>query len=161
MIFCARDALSQYLGFDANLDIALRFAATARLDRLAPGRNEITGDGRVYANRFDYETAPGDELFFEAHAAHADLHLLLAGEEMIQMAGEARRELVKACPEEDYALFRGEEQGAVRMTRADALLLFPGELHKAKCMLDAPRRVEKLVVKIQLCQPLKEREAVS
>ena len=66
MIFCARDALSQYLGLDANLDIALRFAATARLDRLAPGRNEITGDGRVYANRFDYETAPGDELFFEA-----------------------------------------------------------------------------------------------
>jgi len=148
MIYCGRSELSRYLGISAELDAALRFAMGLDEGKLVPGRNEVPGSEGVYANCFTYTTLPADGLLFESHLRNADLHLALSGEEMIQLARQENLKEVEARREEDYIGLSGPHEALVRLGPADALLVFPGEAHKVKCVWEAPGEVRKLVVKI-------------
>lgn len=150
MIFCKKADLSTYLGLSAQVDQAIRFLLGPDAGRLAMGRNEISGDDGVYANRFDYETQPEESLLFETHIEYADLHLLLSGRETIYIAQEESLKRLECRESEDYIGSDGAWQCACRMTPEDVLFVFPGEAHKVKCVHEAPCRVEKLVVKINM-----------
>lgn len=88
MIYTDFSDLFRYFGISENLDTALSFLQKCDLKTLVHGRNEVDGE-KVYINRFDYETLPFAETFFEAHEEYADIHLLLSGEENIGVSEPA------------------------------------------------------------------------
>lgn len=148
MIYCGRTELSRYLGLSAEVDAALRFAMGLDEGTLVLGRNEVPGNEGVYANHFTYATLPADGLLFESHLRYADLHLALSGVETIQLARQENLKEEEARREEDYIGLSGPQEAAVRLGPADALLVFPGEAHRVRCVWEAPCEVRKLVVKI-------------
>ena len=146
MIFCKREALSRYLGLSEGMDAAIRFILGSDLNALPPGRNEISG--LVYANRFDYVTQPEEGLPYETHLREIDVHLPLSGREMILVSDADALEETERHEDADYFLSRGPWQCRVAMTPEDALIVFPGEAHKVKCIADKSCPVKKLVVKV-------------
>ena len=85
MILAKLSDAGDYRGICPALDLAL--------DRLTPeflasiGEETVRLDGeRVYANRFTYDTIPEEEGFFEAHRRYLDLHIMLEGEERVDIA---------------------------------------------------------------------------
>ncbi|NLD52407.1 MAG: DUF386 family protein [Clostridiales bacterium] len=149
MIYCRRSDLKQYLGQSALLDDAIAYALRASEKNLLKGRNDISGDERLYANCFSYTTQPADGLLYESHVDYADLHLVLAGEELIQTASQDRLAVVESRLPDDYIGLQGEMEAQFRMTPNMALLVYPGEAHKVKGMVDKPTEVKKLVIKIR------------
>ena len=79
------DALA-YRGIHPNLDLALEHITPEFLASLRDNqRVELKGD-LVYCTRFTYETIPQEESFFEAHRRYLDLHIMLEGEERVDIA---------------------------------------------------------------------------
>ncbi len=149
MIYCRRSDLKRYLGQSSLLDEAIAFALGHKEADLVTGKNEITEDERLFANCFSYTTQPAGQLLYESHVDYADLHLVLSGEEWIQAAGQDALSVVEARPQEDYTGLQGDMEAQFRMTPDMALVVYPGEAHKVKCMVDAPAEVRKLVIKIR------------
>ena len=81
------DALA-YRGIHPNLDLALEHITPEFLAALRDNqRVELKGD-LVYCTRFTYETIPQEESFFEAHRRYLDIHIMVEGEERVDMLQE-------------------------------------------------------------------------
>ena len=146
MIYCKKKDLSRYMGISTKLDDAIRTIVDCDLRSLSMGRNELTAD--VFGNRFDYVTQPEADMLYETHRDNIDIHLLLSGEEYILCADQSKMTIVEEKPDKDYIGSRGEWESCVKMTAEDVLIVFPGEAHKVKCMVEKEQKVEKFVVKV-------------
>lgn len=148
MIYTDFCNLSQYVGISENLDTALRFLQKCDLKTLVHGRNDVDGE-KVYINRFDYETLPCEETFFEAHEEYTDIHLLLSGEENIAVSGPDVLRETGRDPETDFIGYEGEIESLCKMTPQKVLIAFPREAHMVKMQRSGPVKVEKVVVKVK------------
>ena len=148
MIYCKKKELSKYMGLSARLDGAIRAIMECDLRSLSMGRNELTAD--VFGNRFDYVTQPEEKMLYETHVINIDIHLILSGEELILCADQAAMTVVEEKPDKDYIGSRGPWDSCMKMTSDDVLIVFPGEAHKAKCMVDQEQTIEKFVVKVPM-----------
>lgn len=146
MIYCKKKDLFKYFGLWPELDQAIRAVEQCDLTALPMGRNELGGE--IFGNRFDYETEPEDTVLFETHIKYADIHLLVSGEEYFVTADLAGQEVLEEKPDSDFIGSKGMWEARVKMTPEDACIVLPGEAHKAKCMIDSPKKVEKFVVKV-------------
>ena len=113
-MICAKnkEALS-YLGIHPNLDRALESIKPDFLESLQDGvRVELDGD-RVYCTRFTYETIPLEEGFFEAHRRYLDIHLMLQGEERVDVAHPDGLTLTESREDGDFYAYQGKEDHSV------------------------------------------------
>lgn len=149
MIHLTYSEISHYFGLSKNLDKALEYLQKNSLDCLGMGRNEVDGE-QVYINRFGYTTARASELTFEAHEEYVDIHVLLSGEERIDIANIDDLTEFEADKATDYIGYKGKEQITVAMTCADILVVFPKEAHRVKVQLAEPTKVEKAVFKVKI-----------
>ncbi len=148
MIVCRQEDWRQYIGLSDELDDALRSVAKGEYRLFVQGKNVISGD-RLFANRFDYDTMDADSLLFESHRDYADLHVILSGAELIQLAPESALEEAEREEASDYIGLRGAAQTSVELRPGDLLIAFPGEAHKVKATGCAgPSHVQKAVYKI-------------
>ena len=147
MIFCKKTDLDKYLGINNNINTAIEYIKNKPLGQLSLGRNEVDGDN-VFINRFDYETKDASSLLFESHIKYADLHLILSGHERILVAPNESLEFVEENKQSDYIGLQGKEQAAFNMNEEYALIVFPYEAHKVKCIFNNAVFVEKIVAKI-------------
>ncbi len=148
MIYANLSELPNYYGISEHLDTAIRFLETCDLSRLAYGRNDVDGEN-VYINRFDYETIPESEAFFEAHEQYADIHLLLSGEEKIGIAEPQVLTEFERDAAADYIGYRGQAESCNHMTPNKFLIAFPLEAHLVKVQFADSVKVEKAVVKVK------------
>lgn len=138
--------LARYRGISGNIDRAIGFLSSERLSELAVGRTDVAGD-EIYINRFEYETSdePGS---FENHKKHLDLHIPLAGEELIVLSPTEPLCERSYNEEDDSQELTGEAVSTIRLSHGEFALIFPGEAHIPKLSAGRPTAVSKLVVKI-------------
>ena len=148
MIECALSQLQTLLGKSEELDIAIRYLLRGEWRALPHGRAPIDGD-RVFLNRFSYETASTPDAPFETHFQYLDIHLPISGCERVSAADPARLSECKRDLAEDYALAVGDAQRSVPLRPGYALLIVPGEAHRAGEALDGVCTVEKAVCKVR------------
>ena len=107
------------------------------------------GEG-VHAVEQAYLTRGREEGRWESHLRHADLQVLVAGEELIEVAEAARLTAEEdLTPGRDVVLYApAAASGVLRLRAGDAAVLFPADAHLAG--LDPGRRglVHKAVLKI-------------
>ena len=149
MIYCARRARARYRGLHPNLDRAIDDLAQRDLAALPMGKTTVCGEN-VFYNRFDYETGDRDQTLFETHLRFADIHLLLAGEEEIAAAGAEAHAEAERDEAQDYVGTRGEAECVCAMTPGKALIVFPGEAHRAGHNHSEPCAVRKVVCKVRM-----------
>ena len=138
------DAL-RYRGIHPTLDRALELLNNDFLHTVGTQPLKIDGD-RLYATLNRYETVPLEETFFEAHKRYLDIHVLISGEERVDIAGPAG--LTGFEHRDDFYAYRGEGEQTVILRPGNFLVAFPGDAHRIKIQTNGPCAVEKVVFKI-------------
>lgn len=141
------DALA-YRGIHPNLDLALEHITPEFLASLRDNqRVELKGD-LVYCTRFTYETIPQEESFFEAHRRYLDIHIMVEGEERVDMNRPEDLKLTDAQDGNDFYAYQGESWHSTVLKPGEFLVVFPGDAHRIKVQVDGPKTVSKAVFKV-------------
>lgn len=141
------DALA-YRGIHPNLDLALEHITPEFLASLRDNqRVELKGD-LVYCTRFTYETIPQEESFFEAHRRYLDIHIMVEGEERVDMNRPEDLKLTDAQEGNDFYAYQGESWHSTVLKPGEFLVVFPGDAHRIKVQVDGPTTVSKAVFKV-------------
>lgn len=141
------DALA-YRGIHPNLDLALEHITPEFLASLRDNqRVELKGD-LVYCTRFTYETIPQEESFFEAHRRYLDIHIVVEGEERVDMNRPEDLKLTDAQEGNDFYAYQGESWHSTVLKPGEFLVVFPGDAHRIKVQVDGPKTVSKAVFKV-------------
>lgn len=141
------DALA-YRGIHPNLDLALEHITPEFLASLRDNqRVELKGD-LVYCTRFTYETIPQEESFFEAHRRYLDIHIMVEGEERVDMNRPEDLKLTDAQEGNDFYAYQGESWHSTMLKPGEFLVVFPGDAHRIKVQVDGPKTVSKAVFKV-------------
>ena len=141
------DALA-YRGIHPNLDLALEHITPEFLAALRDNqRVELKGD-LVYCTRFTYETIPQEESFFEAHRRYLDIHIMVEGEERVDVNRPEDLKLTDAQEGNDFYAYQGESWHSTVLKPGEFLVVFPGDAHRIKVQVDGPRTVSKAVFKV-------------
>lgn len=141
------DALA-YRGIHPSLDLALEHITPEFLAALRDNqRVELKGD-LVYCTRFTYETIPQEESFFEAHRRYLDIHIMVEGEERVDMNRPEDLKLTDAQEGNDFYAYQGESWHSTVLKPGEFLVVFPGDAHRIKVQVDGPKTVSKAVFKV-------------
>ena len=141
------DALA-YRGIHPNLDLALEHITPEFLAALRDNqRVELKGD-LVYCTRFTYETIPQEESFFEAHRRYPDIHIMVEGEERVDVNRPEDLKLTDAQEGNDFYAYQGESWHSTVLKPGEFLVVFPGDAHRIKVQVDGPKSVSKAVFKV-------------
>jgi len=149
MILAKNVNARDYLGIHPNLDLALERINEEFLSKLGEERVDVI-PGEVWCTKFTYETVTDDESFFEAHEKFLDIHLMLQGDERVEVAPPAALEQFDAQPENDFYAYRGEGHYKMTLSPGDFLVVFPADAHKIKMQAGGPCTVSKAVFKIKI-----------
>ena len=143
---------ADYRGIHPLLDRALDCLNDEFLESVGTESTHIDGQN-LYATLNLFETQPDEKLFFEAHRKYLDIHVLLAGEERMDIADTAGLSLDEAVskPENDFYAYsdRDPEHQSVILKRGDFLVAFPADAHRVKGQVNGISEVRKVVFKIR------------
>ena len=140
-----------YCDIDEKFLPAFNFLKGLQNKPLSEGKYNILENGAVYASVFSYCTCSPDDLRYEQHQKYIDLHYIISGEEKICWSG-CHGIGAEYNAEEDVAFCKAEPpvSSMIHMKPGMFMVLFPDDLHKPKCIVSEPQKVEKVVIKILL-----------
>lgn len=139
-----RDAAA-YRGVHPRLDRALDCLTDEFLASVGTQTRRLDGDA-LYVTRFDYDTLPLEETFFEAHRRYLDIHVMLRGAERVDIAHPDGLTLFEHSG--DFYGYRGDAEQSLVLRPGEFLVVFPGDAHRIKIAAGEPEAVSKAVFKI-------------
>ena len=145
MILDKLTAANAYRGIHPRLDGVLDRLNEAFLATVGPETMELEGD-KLYVTRFTYETLPREETFFEAHKRYLDVHLMVQGEERVELASPEGLTLFEH--QGDFYAYRGEAEQSLVLRPGSFLVVFPEDAHRIKIQVNGPETVSKVVFKV-------------
>jgi len=114
------------------------------------GKFDIDGDV-FFGIGLEYDTKNETECLWEAHRKYLDIHLILEGEEIINISETSTmKQTMEFDYENDYQLFEGKKQQSVRLRKGEFLALYPDECHQTAVKIEGVSSVKKIVFKIKL-----------
>ena len=145
MILDKLSAANAYRGIHPRLNGVLDRLNEAFLATVGPETMELEGD-KLYVTRFTYETLPREETFFEAHKRYLDVHLMVQGEERMELASPGGLTLFEH--QGDFYAYRGEAEQSLVLRPGSFLVVFPEDAHRIKIQVNGPETVSKVVFKV-------------
>lgn len=79
-----------------------------------------------------------------------DIHVMLAGEERVDLNHPEELELFRAEEDGDFYAYRGVARHSIILRPGMFLVVFPGDAHRIKVWVNGPETVSKAVFKIRL-----------
>ena len=134
-----------YRGIHPRLDQVLDRLNEGFLSTVGPKTRQLEGDA-LYVTRFTYDTLPLEETFFEAHKRYLDVHLMVEGEERVDLASP--RGLTLFEHRDDFYAYRGQAEQSLILRPGSFLVVFPEDAHRIKIRVDEPDTVSKVVFKV-------------
>lgn len=145
MILAKNEQAACYRGIHPRLDEVLDRLNNTFLSSVGAVTQQIEGE-KLYVTRFGYETLPAEETFFEAHRRYLDVHVMVEGEERVEIASPDRLSLFEH--KDDFYAYRGEAEASFVLKPGMFLVVFPDDAHRIKMQVDAPKAVSKVVFKL-------------
>jgi len=111
---------------------------------------EIEIEGRsVYAIFQTYETKPIEKALLEGHKKHIDIQYIHSGTEQILVSPSSRM-IKDAEYDENKDLYfpKAADFSNIRLSAGMGCILYPDDLHAPCISLDAPSKIEKIVIKV-------------
>ncbi|MGC9195398.1 MAG: YhcH/YjgK/YiaL family protein [Syntrophobacteraceae bacterium] len=149
MIYDRFENLKKYFHFDSPLERAVSFAAQFDLSK-PEGRYAIDADN-IYALVSSYETSSDSRGIFEIHRNHVDIHVVLEGEEKIEISLSSDLKQIGDYEEAtDRAILTAPKDRAALALRPGCFaVIYPNEAHRPGCDLNGKVAVRKMVVKVK------------
>jgi len=145
MIHAKLKDAAAYRGIHPMLDKALELMSEDYLASVPYQTRHIEGDN-LYVTRFDYETIPLEESFFEAHRRYLDIHIMVKGQERVDISHPDTLELFEH--KDDFYAYHGEAEQSLTLKEGDFLVVFPGDAHRIKVRTGEAQSVSKVVFKL-------------
>ncbi len=147
MIYTEISNIGHYHGLGKYLDEAVDYLSSHSLEDVQAGHYEIDGN-KVYMNVFDYDTISEDGAFFEAHKKYADIHMTVAGEEIVGVSDMSKVSVKTFDEEKDLLEVEGPVEHYIKLIPGKALITLPEDAHKVKLAVGNPSAVKKAVIKV-------------
>ena len=147
MILARNKDAAAYRGIHPRLDRALDLLTDEFLASVGTETQKLDGDA-LYVTRFDYDTVPFAETFYESHKKYLDIHVMVKGCERVDIANPEG--LTLGENKGDFYGYHGDAEQSVLLRPGDFLVVFPGDAHRLKIAVDKPEPVSKVVFKIQV-----------
>ena len=145
MILDKLTAAQAYRGIHPRLDAVLDRLNDGFLSTVGPVAQQLEGDA-LYVTRFTYKTLPLEDTFFEAHRRYLDVHLMMEGEERVELASPGGLTLFEH--KDDFYAYRGAAEQSLVLRPGSFLVVFPGDAHRIKIQVNGPETVSKVVFKV-------------
>jgi len=120
---------AEYYGIHPMLDKALDCLKEEYLEQLPYEKQLLKGDD-LYVMKFDLETVPFEDTFYEAHKKYLDIQIVIKGEERIDIAHPDSLELTEQ--KDDFYGYKGEAEQSVVLRPGNFLIVFPGDAHRLR-----------------------------
>ena len=149
MIFGNIENLAEYPFLDSQVKECFAYAKANDLAGFDKGSHPIDGE-RLFVNIVEYTTTTPEERFWEAHRQYLDLHLMLRGQEQIDLAfiqSMAKKEYV---PADDFLPMDGEKNASVVLRTGDYLICYPSDGHRTAVAVEGPETIKKAIFKIRI-----------
>jgi len=147
MIHAKLKDAAAYCGIHPLLDKALELMRPEYLAQVPYETRYIQGD-ELYVTRFDYETIPLEESFFEAHRQYLDIHIMVRGSERVDISHPDSLSLYES--KGDFFAYHGEAEQSLTLKEGDFLVVFPGDAHRIKVSIGDSQSVSKVVFKLRV-----------
>ena len=134
-----------YRGIHPRLDAVMDRLNEGFLSTVGPVTEQLEGEA-LYVTRFTYETLPLEDTFFEAHRKYLDVHLMMEGEERVELASPDGLELFEH--QGDFYAYRGQAEQSLILRPGSFLVVFPEDAHRIKIQVNGPKTVSKVVFKV-------------
>ena len=122
----------------------LEFIRSGKTNELDCGRHDLF-DG-VYVNVSQYQTK--EESFFEAHRRYIDIHYIISGEEIVEVADVSTMSVSKDYDEASDALLGMASGKRYLLKEGQYMVLRPQEAHMPGISKGINRQVKKAVFKV-------------
>lgn len=149
MIFGNITQLSDYGFLDDQIKECFEYAKQHDLLQYEKGRHEIDGD-RLFVNIAEYETTTAENRFWEAHKNYLDLHLMLNGQEQIDLNFIENMEVKEFVEKDDFLPMEGGKNGDVTLRSGDFLICYPSDGHRTAVAVDGPEKIKKAIFKVRI-----------
>ena len=149
MIYGKLQNALRYRGISPDLDLALEHLTPEFLASVGQEHVQLKGTD-VYCFKVDLTTVPEEKAFFENHHVYADIHVVMDGVEVMDIALPETLEMYEERPESDAYFFHGEGYTRLVLEPGSFLVCFPEDAHKTMITLGEPAPLTKVVFKIRL-----------
>lgn len=149
MIFGNISQENTYGFLPKDLKECFDYAKAHDMAGLEKGSHAIDGD-RLFVNIVEYETTQAENRFWEAHRKYLDVHLLLDGQEQIDLnfiENMDQKEFVEA---DDFLPLEGEPNCHVILRKGDFLICYPEDGHRTAVEVQGPEKIRKAIFKIRI-----------
>lgn len=113
------------------------------------GSYPIDGD-RLFVNIVEYTTTSAENRFWEAHRDYLDVHVMLRGEEQIDVNFIENMQRGEYEKKEDFLPMKGEKNGFVILRPGDFLICYPNDGHRTAVAPGKPETVKKAIFKVRI-----------
>lgn len=111
------------------------------------GSHEIDGD-RLFVNIVEYTTTAPENRFWEAHKNYLDVHVMLCGEEQIDLNFIQNMEVKEFVEKDDFLPMDGEKNASVILRNGDFLICYPADGHRTAVVVEEPVTIKKAIIMI-------------
>ncbi len=113
------------------------------------GSHKIDGE-RLFVNVVEYMTTASENRFWEAHKRYLDVHIMLSGQEQIDVNFTGNMQLREYVAEEDFLPVEGEKNASVILKPGDFLVCYPADGHRTAVAAGEPEAVKKAIFKVRI-----------
>lgn len=139
---------AEYYRIHPMLDKALDCLKEEYLEQLPYEKQLLAGED-LFVMKFDLETVPFEDTFYEAHKKYLDIQIVIKGEERIDIAHPDSLELTEQ--KDDFYGYRGEAEQSVVLRPGNFLIVFPGDAHRLKIPVHEPgEKFTRVVFKVKI-----------
>ena len=149
MIFGNINHLEEFSFLEESIKECFSYAKEHDLVSYEKGCHEIDGD-RFFVNIVAYTTTPPENRFWEAHKDYLDVHLMLQGQEQIDVNFIKNMQLKEYIKKDDFLPMEGEKAGGVTLRSGDFLVCYPNDAHRTAVAVKQPENVKKAIFKVKI-----------
>lgn len=147
MIFGNIDHLEEFGFLEDSVKKCFAYLKDHDLASYEKGTHEIDGE-RLFVNVVEYTTTAAENRFWEAHKDYLDVHVMLKGQEQIDVNFIQNMELKEYVKEDDFLPMEGEKNASVVLREGDFLVCYPSDGHRTAVQVEEPETIKKGIFKV-------------
>lgn len=147
MIFGNINHLEEFGFLEDSVKKCFAYLKDHDLTSYEKGTHEIDGE-RLFVNVVEYTTTAAENRFWEAHKDYLDVHVMLKGQEQIDVNFIQNMELKEYVKEDDFLPMEGEKNASVVLREGDFLVCYPSDGHRTAVQVEEPETIKKGIFKV-------------
>ena len=147
MIFGNLKNISEYAFLGQQLQKCFAYVKENDILSYETGSYPIEGE-KLFVNVVEYTTTEKENRFWEAHRKYLDVHVMLSGQQQIDLNFIANMTQKEFEAENDFLPLEGEANSHVVLTKDDFLICYPNDGHMTAIKVKEPVTIKKAIFKV-------------